>query len=70
MSKEDNAPLEFSAFDLMPDWAQESSQSTAEKRTKSYDEFRDEPPRKGRRGDSGSFERRDRRDRNQGDRRN
>lgn len=67
MSKEDNAPLEFSAFDLMPDWAQESSQSTSEKKAKSYEEFRDEPPRKGRRGDSGRFERRDR---DQGERRN
>lgn len=70
MSKEDNAPLEFSAFDLMPDWAQESSQSTTEKKAKSYDEFREDSPRKGRRGDSGKFERRDRRDRNQGDRSN
>lgn len=57
MSDDNNTPLEFSAFDLMPDWAQESSSSNkeAKKEFKNFDN--DRRPQKGK-GGGGGFERR------------
>lgn len=55
MSDQDNSPLEFSALDLMPDWAQDSKSDAKKPSKKKYAD--DRSPRKGGRG-GGNFERR------------
>lgn len=59
MSDDKNSPLEFSAFDLMPDWAQESSDtktSAPKPQSRSGDDDRGKKGRRG--GGGGNFERR------------
>ncbi len=59
MSDKDDAPLEFSALDLMPSWAQETTENKPAK-TKYRDHDGEDRGSRGRRG-GGKFERSDRR---------
>ena len=73
MSDEKNPPLEFSAFDLMPEWAQESKQSSREKGSQQQQQQRrsdrgdkKRSSRGHRGGGGGDYDRRGRSDRGSG----